>query len=66
MLRNVLVAGAACVALSGCAPGYHSATNPILGYTGGYWDARGPGSTIKVGFEGNGFIKPEKVSTYLL
>jgi hypothetical protein len=52
--------------LSGCATGYHSAANPILGFAGGYWDARGPGSTIKVGFSGNGFITREKVGTYLL
>lgn len=66
MFRKLLAAGALCAALSGCATGYHSATNPILGFTGGYWDVRGPGSTIKVGFEGNGFISPEKVGTYLL
>jgi hypothetical protein len=66
MLKHLLAAGAACAALSGCATGYHSATNPILGFTGGYWDVRGPGATIKVGFEGNGFISPDKVSTYLL
>ena len=52
--------------LAGCATGYHSATNPILGFTGGYWDTPGPGSTIKVGFSGNGFIQPGKVGTYLL
>lgn len=66
MLKHFLAAGAMCVALSGCATGYHSAANPILGFTGGYWDAPGPGSTIKVGFEGNGFISRDKVSTYLL
>ncbi|HVI57452.1 MAG TPA: hypothetical protein VM619_01065 [Luteimonas sp.] len=54
------------VLLVGCATGYHSANNPILGYTGGYWDTHGPGSTIKVGFSGNGFITGEKVGTYLL
>lgn len=54
------------VALSGCATGYHSATNPILGLSGGYWDQKGPGSLIKVGFSGNGFIEREKVATYLL
>lgn len=53
-------------ALSGCATGYHSATNPILGYTGGYWDAKGPGRLIKVGFSGNAFIKEDVVEKYLL
>jgi hypothetical protein len=53
-------------ALTGCATGYHSATNPILGMTGGYWDAKGPGRLIKVGFSGNGFIKEAQVETYLL
>lgn len=52
--------------LAGCATGYHSLNNPLLGITGGYWDVKGPGSTIKVGFAGNGFIKPEKVGVYLL
>ncbi len=54
------------LSLGGCATGYHSATNPILGFTGGYWDTPGPGSTIKVGFSGNGFITPDKVGVYLL
>ncbi len=52
--------------VSGCATGYHSANNPILGLTGGYWDRPGPGSTIKVGFAGNGYISRDKVGTYLL
>lgn len=54
------------LALAGCATGYHDASNPILGLTGGYWDSQGPGSLIKVGFSGNGFIEPGKVATYLL
>ncbi|MDP1539460.1 MAG: hypothetical protein Q8L72_02250 [Moraxellaceae bacterium] len=54
------------LALCGCATGYHSATNPILGFTGGYWDEKGPGRLIKVGFNGNGFISNEKVGVYLL
>jgi hypothetical protein len=66
MRTNALVAIAMAAALSACATGYHSATNPILGLTGGYWDQPGPGSLIKVGFSGNGFIKGEKVATYLL
>jgi hypothetical protein len=52
--------------LSGCATGYHSVTNPILGWTGGYWDKKGPGELIKVGFAGNGYIQPDKVGVYLL
>ena len=54
------------VSISGCATGYHSANNPILGLTGGYWDRAGPGSTIKVGFAGNGYISRDKVGTYVL
>ncbi|MBU8976464.1 MULTISPECIES: hypothetical protein [unclassified Lysobacter] len=54
------------LALTSCATGYHSATNPILGYSGGYWDTKGPGQLLKVGFAGNGFISPDKVGTYLL
>jgi len=53
-------------ALASCATGYHSATNPLLGISGGYWDTKGPGSLLKVGFAGNGFITPDKVGTYLL
>lgn len=64
-LRTLAAAALAC-ALAGCATGYHSTSNPLLGWTGGYWDRKGPGSTIKVGFAGNGFIKPEKVGIYLL
>jgi len=66
MKRNMLAAMAMVVALSSCATGYHSATNPILGLSGGYWDQPGPGSLIKVGFSGNGYITSDKVATYLL
>jgi hypothetical protein len=66
MTLRMLAACLLAVSLTGCATGYHSANNPILGFTGGYWDQKGPGKTIKVGFAGNGFIKPEKVGTYLL
>lgn len=52
--------------LAGCATGYHDATNPLLGITGGYWEQKGPGDLIKVGFGGNGFITREKVGVYLL
>ena len=66
MTSRMLAVAALAVSLAGCATGYHSANNPLLGLTGGYWDANGPGSTIKVGFAGNGYIKPEKVGVYLL
>lgn len=66
MRSRTLVAAVLALSLAGCATGYHSANNLILGYTGGYWDKKGPGSTIKVGFSGNAFIKPEKVGVYLL
>jgi hypothetical protein len=52
--------------LSGCATGYQNAANPLIGWMGGYWDQKGPGELIKVGFAGNGFIEREKVSVYLL
>ena len=66
MTSRPLVAALLAFCLTGCATGYHSASNPILGWTGGYWDQKGPGSTIKVGFSGNAYIKPEKVGIYLL
>lgn len=66
MTRRILATAFLALALTGCATGYHSATNPLLGLTGGYWDQKGPGSLIKVGFSGNGFIDRDKVATYLL
>jgi len=66
MLRSGLMAVLAALLLSGCATGYHSASNPLLGWTGGYWDQPGPGQTIKVGFAGNSIIEADKVSTYLM
>ena len=66
MKRHLLGAAAMAMLLSACATGYHSASNPVLGLTGGYWDKPGPGRLIKVGFAGNGFITPDKVATYLL
>ncbi|MBN8802047.1 MAG: hypothetical protein ABS96_05215 [Lysobacteraceae bacterium SCN 69-123] len=66
MKRHLLGAAAMAMLLSACATGYHSASNPVLGLTGGYWDQPGPGRLIKVGFAGNGFITPDKVATYLL
>jgi len=52
--------------VSGCATGYQSASNPLVGWMGGYWETRGPGDLIKVSFAGNGFIERDKVSAYLL
>ena len=66
MKRHLLGGAAMAMLLSACATGYHSASNPVLGLTGGYWDQPGPGRLIKVGFAGNGFITPDKVATYLL
>ena len=65
MLR-VLMPLMAVTMLGACATGYHDASNPILGYAGGYWDAPGPGQLLKVGFSANGFSKKEQVGTYLL
>lgn len=56
---------AACL-LGGCATGYHDASNPLLGFTGGYWEQKGPGELVKVGFGGNSFVSREKVGIYLL
>jgi hypothetical protein len=52
--------------LAGCATGYQDASNPLTGWTGGYWEEKGPGELVKVGFGGNGYIAREKVGTYLL
>ena len=65
MYRGVVM-GALALVLGGCATGYQSSSNPIAGMFGGYWDQKGPGQLIKVGFDGNGFISREKVGTYLL
>lgn len=54
------------IGLGACATGYHDASNPIAGWTGGYWDRKGPGQLFKVGFSGNGYIKKEKVGVYVL
>ena len=66
MKFHYLAGAALALSLAGCATGYHSATNPLLGLTGGYWDQPGPGSLIKVGFSGNGYTEGEKVANYLL
>lgn len=52
--------------LSGCATTYHSANNPILGLTGGYWDQPGPGELVKVGFAGNGYSKRDTVAPFIM
>jgi hypothetical protein len=52
--------------MQGCATGYHSATNPILGFTGGFMHQEGPGELIEVAFYGNGFTKGEKTGLYLM
>jgi hypothetical protein len=56
--------GAMLLGLGGCATGYHDAGG-LLGYTGGYYDHKGPGELVKVGFAGNGFISADKVRDYL-
>jgi hypothetical protein len=50
--------------LGGCATGYHDAGG-LLGYTGGYYDHKGPGDLYKVGFSGNAFVSADKVRDYL-
>lgn len=55
--------------LPGCATPYqdmNSFTNVIGLGTGGYWEQKGPGNLIKIGFSGNGFIAKEKVGDYLI
>ncbi len=52
--------------LNGCATGYHSVKDPLLGWTGGFWEEPGPGELVVVGFGGNGYIAHEKVAVYLL
>lgn len=66
MTRAIATAMLTASLLTGCATGYHSATNPLLGWTGGYWDKPGPGELIKVGFAGNGYSKEAKVEDYLM
>ena len=50
----------------GCATGYQDQSNPLVGFTGGYWEKKGPGKLIKVGFDGNSIVERDKVGTYLL
>jgi hypothetical protein len=54
------------VFVSGCATGYHSATHPILGISGGFIDNEGPGDLIEVAFYGNGFTKNEQAGLFLM
>jgi len=56
----------ALMGLVGCATGYQDMSNPLVGWTGGYWEDKGPGELVKVGFAGNGMITRDKVGTYLL
>jgi hypothetical protein len=48
------------------ATGYQDSTNPLLGWMGGYWESKGPGELIKVGFSGNNFSTHDKIRSYLL
>jgi hypothetical protein len=47
--------------LVGCATSYRDA-----GPSGGYWEQKGPGELIKVGFSGNAFTGGKRTETYLL
>jgi hypothetical protein len=65
MMRTITAACALAVSLlAGCATGYHD-RGGLLGHSGGYYDRKGPGELIKVGFSGNGFISANKVRDYL-
>ena len=66
MSIRIMAAVLAVSLLAGCATGYHSASSPLLGWTGGFWDSKGPGELTIVGFGGNGYIKQDKVAVYLL
>lgn len=65
-LLKLFVSISASIFLSGCATSYADSTNPLTGWKGGYWEQKGPGELIKVGFGGNKFTANEKVGTYLL
>jgi hypothetical protein len=58
---RVLLGVAMAMLLSACATGYGKSN-----FFGGYWDKPGPGELIEVGFDGNGFIKGDKVEVYLM
>jgi hypothetical protein len=64
--RRALLACVSAFALSGCATGYHDASNPVLGMFGGYTQSDGPGKLIKVQFFANGFSERERVGQFLL
>jgi hypothetical protein len=65
-LTRAALAATLLLTLTACATGYHSASNPILGFTGGYWDEPGPGRTWRVGVTGNAYLSPERAGAYLL
>lgn len=56
----------ASILMAGCATGYHSVHDPILGIFGGFWSNKGPGELVEVGFSGNGLVEKEKVGIYLI
>lgn len=66
LLSRCAVPMAAVALLAGCATGYQDASHPLVGWTGGYWEQKGPGELIKVGFSGNSIVTRDKVGTYLL
>lgn len=63
---NIFAPLALSVMLAGCATGYQSVSNPLVGWTGGYWEKNGPGELVQVGFAGNSLITEQKVGVYLL
>lgn len=65
-LTRAALAASLLLTLTACATGYHSASNPILGFAGGYWDEPGPGRTWRVGVTGNAHLSPERAGAYLL
>lgn len=65
-LTQAALAATLLLTLTACATGYHSASNPVLGFTGGYWDEPGPGRTWRVGVTGNAHLSAERAGAYLL
>ncbi len=52
--------------LTSCSTQYHSVNTPFLGWTGGYWDAEGPGNLVEIGFNGNALVTTRKVEYWAM
>ncbi|MEL0027983.1 MAG: hypothetical protein VW625_04855 [Perlucidibaca sp.] len=65
LIGAALVTGLALLG-TGCATSYQDARNPLLSWSGGYWNEPGPGALETVGFFGNGALSREQAGVYLL